>query len=202
MKLRHVLWTFVLMGLGIGAGIGAAQRPGDAGDRVVLVTIDGARTEEVFGGLDLDVLTSTLKEGQRVEDSPLYHRFWASTREERRRKLLPFLWTLVGEHGSIAGDPASNSVVRVRNRHWFSYPGYSELLVGEPHDDQITSNDPIRNPNVTVLETLRERLRLPREQVATFASWGVFNQIAEHHEGATFVNAGPAPLAPSDSDVR
>jgi hypothetical protein len=202
MRRHTVMLTVLLMALAAATAIPFAQAPGDPGDRVVLVTIDGARVEEVFGGLDLDVLKSTLKEGQRVEDSPLYRRFWAPSREERRRKLLPFLWTLVGEHGSIAGDPASNSVVRVRNRHWFSYPGYSELLVGEPHDDQITSNDPIRNPNVTVLETLRERLRLPREQVATFASWGVFNQIAEHHEGATFVNAGPAPLAPSDSDVR
>jgi hypothetical protein len=190
------------MGLLVIAPSIVAQRPADGGDRVVLVTIDGARTEEVFGGLDVDVLKSTLTAGERVEDSPLYRRLWAPTREERRQKLLPFLWTLVNEHGSIAGDPAAHSVVRLRNRHWFSYPGYSELLVGEPFDDDIKSNDAIRNPHVTVLETIRERLGLPREQVATFASWGVFDQIAEHHEGATFVNAGVAPLSTHDADVR
>jgi hypothetical protein len=38
---------------------GALHAQRDA-DNVVLVTLDGARTEEVFGGLDLDVLKSTL----------------------------------------------------------------------------------------------------------------------------------------------
>ena len=28
-------------------------------DNVILVTLDGARTQEIFGGLDLDILQST-----------------------------------------------------------------------------------------------------------------------------------------------
>jgi hypothetical protein len=103
---------------------------------------------------------------------------------------MPFFWSLVTTDGSIAGNRARQSVVSLVNRHWFSYPGYSEMLVGEPHDAEIKSNDAIRNPYTTVLERVRERLRLPREQVATFASWSVFNEIAEHSEGATFINAG------------
>jgi hypothetical protein len=136
------------------------------------------------------VLKSTLKEGDSLEGSPAYSRFWAETREARRQKLMPFLWQLVTSEGSIAGDQAINSTVQLRNRLWFSYPGYAEILLGEPHDDTITSNDPIRNPYPTVLETIRAKLRLPKDKVATFASWGVFNAIAEHQEGATMVNAG------------
>ena len=68
--------------------------------------------------------------------------------------------------------------MRLGNRHWFSYPGYAEILVGEPHDDTIKSNDPIQNPYSTVLEALREHLKLPRERVAVFAGWGVFNEIS------------------------
>jgi hypothetical protein len=162
----------------------------NAGDNVILVTIDGTRTEEIFGGLDLEVLKSTLPKGQVVETSPSYRRFWAASREERRRKLMPFLWTLVSEQGSIAGDAQAGSVVRLRNRHWFSYPGYAEILLGEPNDDVIKSNDPIRNPFPTVLEGIREQLGLAPEQVATFGSWSVFNEIVEHTSGATFVNAG------------
>lgn len=172
-------------------------------DRVVLITLDGARTEEVFGGLDLQVLKSTLKEGAALENDPTYKRFWASDPQERRRKLMPFFWgTLMSEHGSIAGNQALGSSVRLTNRHWFSYPGYSEILVGQAHDDEIKSNDPLRNPFPTVLEGLREKLNLPRERVATFASWGIFNQIAEHTEGVTLVNAGPEESLPGEGADR
>ncbi|MBA2301455.1 MAG: hypothetical protein H0W08_02330 [Acidobacteria bacterium] len=181
--------------------IGAGQAVHDPGDRIVLVTIDGARTQEIFGGLDADILKSTLKAPQTLESSPTYRRFWAESAEERRRKLMPFLWSLVTEHGSIAGDTGAGSAVRLGNRHWFSYPGYAEILLGEPHDAQITSNDAVQNRYTTVLETLRTRLSLSRNQVATFASWALFNQIVEHTEGATFVNAGVEPLGLSAKDV-
>jgi len=172
-----------------------------SGDNVILMTLDGARVEEIFGGLDLDILRSTLPQGRAVEDTPSYRQFWAPTREARRQKLMPFFWNLVTAHGSIAGDPESGSAVRLRNKHWFSYPGYSELLLGEPHDDVIKSNDPIRNPYSTVLEAIRMRLNLPPEKVATFAGWAVFNEIVEHQEGATFVNAGVEPLAGGGADL-
>src|SRR5262249_38894993 len=106
--------------------------PGTA-EHVVLVTLDGARTEEVFGGLDLDVLASTQRDGAKPEETATYRRFWAPSASERRRKLMPFFWTLVTRDGSIAGEPG-RTAVRVRNRLWFSYPGYAEMLLGEPHD--------------------------------------------------------------------
>jgi hypothetical protein len=169
-------------------------------DRVVLVTLDGARTQEMFGGLDLEVMQSVLREGQTLESHPTYRRFWATTPEERRRKLMPFFWgTLMTQHGSIAGNRALGSSVTLQNKHWFSYPGYSEIITGEAHDDVIKSNDAIQNPYPSVLEALRDQLRLPASQVATFASWGVFNQIVEQHPGATFVNAGPEPYDAHDS---
>ena len=186
----------------VAIGPSANARQADTGDNVILVTLDGARTEELFGGLDLEVLKSGVREGQKAEDTPAYARFWAPTREERRAKLMPFLWSLVTSEGSIAGDPAAGSAVRLRNGHWFSYPGYAEILLGEPHDTEIKSNDPIRNPFPTVLEVIRERLDLPAAKVATFASWGVFNQIVEHREGATFTNAGVEPYpAGEDHDL-
>ena len=47
----------------------AAQPPSPA---VVLVTLDGARIEEIFGGLDARIVQSQLKRGERLEDQPLY----------------------------------------------------------------------------------------------------------------------------------
>lgn len=184
-----------------GANQGTGSSAGN--DRVVLVTLDGARMEEMFGGLDETIFRSTLQPNQKLEEQPTYKRFWAPTPEERRRKLLPFFWgTLMAKHGSIAGDARLGSAVRLTNQHWFSYPGYAEILLGEAHDDTIKSNDAIRNPYTTVLEVIREQLKLPRERVATFASWSVFNQIVEHTEGATFVNAGMETFAGGDAGLQ
>jgi hypothetical protein len=194
MRDRLTIGALVLLSLTAVARTRSGQPGADGADNVVLVTLDGARGEEIFGGLDLEILRSTLKDGQRPEETAVYRRFWAGTPEQRRKKLMPFFWTLVTEHGSIAGNRRLGSIVELANHRWFSYPGYAEILLGEPHDVEIASNDPVRNPHVTVLERLRDRLKLPRDKVATFASWAVFNQIAEHTEGATLVNAGVEPL--------
>jgi hypothetical protein len=139
MRLRAMVLVFQMIPLLLAPAAPHASQAAPPGDSVVLITIDGARTEEIFGGLDLDVLKSTLKEGQKVEESPAYRRFWGATPEERRRKLMPFFWSLVTEQGSIAGDRRLGSAVSLGNTHRFSYPGYAEILLGEPHDDVIRS---------------------------------------------------------------
>ena len=171
--------------------------------RVVLITLDGARTEEMFGGLDLDVLKSTLGNKQTPESQPAYQRFWAATPEARREKLLPFFWgTLMREHGSVAGDPALGSEVRLTNRHWFSYPGYAEMLLGTAHDDVIDSNDAVQNPYPTVLEFLQKKTGANRNGVGLFASWNVFNAIGESRAGAITINAGFEAYAGDDPESR
>jgi hypothetical protein len=177
----------------------AAQSP----PAVILVTLDGARIEEVFGGLDASIVTSQLKDGQRVEDQPIYKKYWAPTPELRREKLMPFFWgTLIRSLGSIAGNPAIGSRVHLTNRHWFSYPGYSEILVGRAHDDVIKSNDPLRNPNQTVLQFLKVTHGLGRDQVAAFASWDVFSAIVESQPGELAVNAGYRQFESPNAEVR
>jgi len=46
---------------------------------IVLVTLDGARIEEMFGGFDAEIVKAGLKPNQRLEDQPLHQRFWAAT---------------------------------------------------------------------------------------------------------------------------
>ncbi len=171
-------------------------------ENIILITLDGARTQEVFGGLDLDILKDKTRRG-KVEDTPLYKKYWAPTAEERRMKLLPFFWgTLMKEHGSIAGNRSLNSAVMTTNRMWFSYPGYSEILTGQAHDDVIKSNDSVRNPFPSVLEFTKRKLRLTKNQVALFGSWDVFNWIGEHEEGAVTINAGHEIYESSDAEMR
>jgi hypothetical protein len=170
---------------------------------VVLVTLDGARIEEMFGGLNAAAFQSTLRDGQQLANQPLYRRYWADTPEERRQRLMPFFWgTLMREHGSIAGNPARASRVRLVNRHWFSYPGYAEILLGAAHDAVIKSNDPVRQPFTTVLEHVQNQLKLEREHVAVFSSWDVFSSIVEHQAGALRVNAGYARSESPDAAIQ
>ncbi len=170
---------------------------------VVLFTLDGARLEEMFFGVDTAILRAQLKPEQRLEEHELYHRYWAPTPQARREKLMPFFWgTLMRQHGSIAGNPALRSRVHVTNRHWFSYPGYSELLIGRALDDVIKSNAPTQNPNRTVLEFLQSSHRLSKQQVAAFASWPVLRVIVEQQAGAVTVNAGAERFDSPDPGVR
>lgn len=169
---------------------------------VVLVTLDGVRIEEIFGGADLRLLEAAA-EKKPVEESALYREYWAPTKEERRLRLMPFLWgTLLREHGSVAGDRTLGSVVTLSNRHRFSYPGYAEILTGAAHDDAIDSNDAHRNPFPTILELARNGLHLERQEVAAFASWERFDEIVESKEGTITSNAGYEPYPHPGEDIR
>ena len=173
------------------APLSARRQPAATRDALILITLDGVRWADMFGGLDAGILRSTLAKDARLEDSAAYKRFNAATAAERRETLMPFFWKeLMAKHGSIAGNRALGSSVGVTNTHRFSYPGYSEILTGEAHDDVIKSNDRIQNPYRTVLEELKERLSLPAAGVAAFGSWEVFNEISEHTPGNLTINAG------------
>ena len=190
MSLRHLIAAFALITIACPLPWSHAQETPRARN-VILITLDGMRTQEMFGGLDLDVLRSVTKKDDLVEEAPVYKAFWAPTPEARRTKLMPFFWgEWMARHGSIAGNRALGSRFAVTNTHRFSYPGYSEILTGAAHDAVIDSNDNRRYEFPTVLEVLREQLNLPRERVAAFGSWETFNWIAEHSEGAIVVNAG------------
>jgi len=155
---------------------------------IILITLDGARTEEIFGGLDLEILRSVNKD---AEKSKAYQNYWADTPEARREKLLPFLWgTLLKNNGSIAGNRALKSEAKTTNKMLFSYPGYSEILTGQAHDDIINSNNFGQNPFPSVLDFLQKKLNLKFNQVADFASWDRMNRIATSKPEAFLINAG------------
>lgn len=197
--MRSIRLTAALVALLAATGVQAA---GPQTANVILITLDGVRIQEIFGGLDEAVAREGVKNG-RAEDSAVWLRYWAPTPDERRRKLMPFLWgTLLAEHGTIAGNAAAGSVMRVTNRHRFSYPGYSEIATGAAHDAEIDSNDNRRNPFPSVLEIVRRERGLDRRAVATFASWETFRWIVEHEEGATTVNAGLQAYEHPDHDVQ
>lgn len=119
---------------------------------VVIVTIDGFRWQEVFGGADRDYLKKT-SDGK---PSAAEIRFWRDDAHARRETLLPFFWNTIAKEGVVLGDPSRQSRVHLTNGLWFSYPGYAEMLTGIA-DPRVDSNDKVPNPNVTVLEWLNGR---------------------------------------------
>ena len=168
----------------------------------MLVTLDGVRVEEIFGGLDLAVLRSTVEKGP-VEETAAYKTFWAPTATDRRERLMPFFWrTLMTRYGSIAGNAAQGSHATITNRHRFSYPGYAEILTGQAHDEVVNSNDARRIPYPTVLEFVKRKLEVGPAQVASFSSWETFDWIVEHEPGAITSNAGVEDYASPDPMVR
>jgi hypothetical protein len=88
---------------------------------------------------------------------------------------MPFLWDEIATRGQVFGNRDRASRMRVANVEWFSYPGYNELLCGFA-DPLVTSNLPIPNRNVTVLEWLNEK-RAFAGRVAACATWQIFPAI-------------------------
>jgi len=159
-------------------------------ENVILVTFDGLRWQEVFGGADETLLDR--EHGGVRDEAALRERFWRDDRVARREALMPFFWSVVAQQGSILGDPEAGSAVMVTNDQVFSYPGYNELLAGFA-DPRIDSNDKQPNPNVTVLDWL-DRQPGFEGRVAAFASWDVFPFILDEAGNGLRVNAGWEPL--------
>ena len=161
-----------------------------AADHVIVVTLDGLRWQELFGGAQRELISK--RAGGVADTAALIRRFWRETAEARREALMPFTWSVVASRGRILGDSAGGSVVRVSNGKRFSYPGYNELLSGVP-DDRINSNDKIPNPNVTVLEWLNRRPAF-QGRVAAFGSWDVLPFIVNAARSGIHTNGDGPPV--------
>ncbi len=167
------------------------QRSGLKTRNVILITVDGLRWQEVFGGSDLSLME---KEAGGVKDVPaLKERFHRSTPEESRSVLMPFFWGTLAQQGIIFGNPEHESKAVVTNGRNFSYPGYSEILCGFA-DPAIDSNAKKNNSNVTVLEWIGQKPGF-ENSVAAFCSWDVFPFIINETRSGIPVNAGWEPLA-------
>lgn len=164
-------FAWCLVGLILGSWI--AQAAGVSDRNVFLVTTDGLRWEEVFRGIDAELLDKTVPGIGNVES--IRNEFWAETADERRRKLFPFLWSTVAQQGQLFGNRELKSDVRMANPHVFSYPGYNEFLTGKV-DPRIDSNDKFLNPNTNVFEWLAGQPGF-QGRVAAAVNWDVLPWI-------------------------
>jgi len=153
-------------------------------ENIIIVTLDGFRWQEVFGGADSSLITDTIY----VRDTAsLKQQFWASTASERREKLLPFFWSAISKQGQLYGNRWKQNKVNNANKYWFSYPGYNEIFTGYP-DDSVNSNKKIWNQNENVLEFINKQANY-KDKVAVFSTWDVFPYILNNRRSGIFVNA-------------
>jgi len=153
--------------------------------KLVIVTIDGLRWQEAFGGADEKLLNN--KDLVNNVDA-LSARFWHPDKQERKNRLMPFLTNVIGQNGVLIGDRNNQSEMSLTNNQHFSFPGYNEIFTGKV-DDNLTSNAKILNPNVTFLEWLNKQASF-ENQIAIFSGWDVFPFIFNRKRSGLFINAG------------
>lgn len=188
----------LILGLFLAPLVAAAPQPAPAtvAANVFVVTLDGMRWQEVFGGMTAEL--NDKDRGGVADAKETERRFAAPTPDARRERLMPFFWSVVARQGQVFGDPAAGSTARVTNGLRFSYPGYNELLAGFA-DPRIDSNDPVANPNVTVLEWLNKRPAF-EGKVAAFASWELLPWILNASRSGVVANGDGPPVAEPATD--
>lgn len=153
-------------------------------ENLIVVTLDGMRWQEVFGGIDSQIVVN--KKFTR-DSATVAERFGAKTRNQRKEKLFPFLWNTMATQGQLYGDRLNGSEVNNANRYKFSYPGYNEIFTGYP-DTGVNSNDKIKNPNTNVLEFIARQPGY-KDRIAVFSTWDVFPYILNTWRNGIYVNA-------------
>lgn len=179
---------FLLFGVLALAALVSCNKGGND-PRLVIITYDGLRWQEVFGGAD----ESLVGNSRFVKDpEALKAAFWRETPQERREVLLPFLWSYGAAHGYLIGNRDKDSRMQVANRMNFSYPGYSEMFCGWPDDERIDSNDPNPNPNVSVLEVANRDPRY-KGSVMMYSSWESIRFAVNNDRGGFPGSSGHEP---------
>jgi hypothetical protein len=153
-------------------------------EHVVVVTLDGFRWQELFAGAD-SVLISSNRYTENQEG--MKEKYWASSADERRKKLLPFFWNTIATQGQLYGNRSFGNYVNNSNPYWFSYPGYNEIFTGFP-DTAVNSNNKKWNKNENVLEFINKQKGF-EGKVAAFTSWDVFPYILNEERSKIYVNS-------------
>lgn len=142
-------------------------------ENLIIVTTDGFRWQEVFKGMDSAIANN--RNYNQNDSATIYKKYWANDPVERRKKLLPFIWSEIATNGQIYGNRDYDNKVDNANPYWFSYPGYNEIFTGFP-DEKINSNAYTYNPNVNVLEFINRQPKY-KGKVAAFTAWDAFDRI-------------------------
>lgn len=183
-------------------GLSQAEAQQRKTQNIIAVTIDGCRWLETFKGADSVLLFNP--EYNKKFAGNHKKKYWASSPEQRRKQLMPFIWSEFATKGRIYGNRDLGSRVQVKNPYNVSYPGYAEIYTGYP-DPEIKSNDPLLNPNMNVLEYINKQPGF-QGKVASFISWDAGNYYLNEKRSGFLVSAGyeavPGKLSPLQENLN
>jgi hypothetical protein len=164
-----------------------ASAKNNSAPNLIIITTDGFRWQEVFSGMDTSLAYQ--KKYNHGDSTYLANKYGAATAAERRQKLFPFLWKMHAQKTTVLnGNRWEQNNVNVENPHWFSYPGYSELLTGYA-DTAINSNHYKPNPHSNVLAFIHQQ-KAYQGKVIAFGAWDAFDRILnEQKSGFPVINA-------------
>lgn len=166
--------------------ISVAALAQDKDQKIIIITTDGLRWQEVFKGMDAEIAKNP--KFNQEDSAGIFKKYWDKTEAGRRQKLMPFFWGTLAKQGQIYGNRAFDNKVDNANPYWFSYPGYSEILTGHV-DTLINSNDYPPNPHTNILEFFN-KMPAYKNRVAAFGAWGAFDRIInEKRAGFPVLNA-------------
>lgn len=127
----------------------------DRGPNVILFTWDGIRSQEFFRGTGWLLETNLPK--------------------EERGEVLPEFWRTHASQGIVLGG---NNRYMIGSKVSVSLPSYQAIMVGKPTKCRKNNCDSVKEE--TLLENIRNKLKLEKKDVAAFASWNrIISAIAK-----------------------
>lgn len=154
-------------------------------ENIFIIITDGFRWQEVFNGADSLLINN---ETFTADNATLKSMYWADTKEERRKRLMPFFWNVIVNNGQLIGNRDLENKMNVANIYSVSYPGYNEIFTGTTNLS-ISGNSKKNNPNINVLEYLENKEEF-EGKIAVFSSWNVFPYILNRERSRIMMNCG------------
>lgn len=177
----QILFSLIIF---FGSNPGANAQQQATGKNLVIFLMDGYRWQELYQGADSSILFNN--QYNHTDSAWVVTKYWDPNLEERRNKLMPFVWKTIAKQGQLYGDREYGNLVNVQNKYWFSYPGRSEIFTGY-YDSAVNSNDYPDNPNSNVLEFINNQPGFHGE-VVTFSSWDAVARILNRNRNGMLVN--------------
>ncbi len=85
---------------------------------IIIITTDGFRWQEVFKGMDTAIANRS--EWNEGDSSYIFEKYWHPDPQERRKKLMPFLWSTIAKKGQVFGNRDLDCRMDNANPYWFS----------------------------------------------------------------------------------